>query len=116
MLNNISDEQWLQHFRELLTETRNEFLDEEEPTILDGNIQLTIEYVREAIKRTKLKKSPGPCGIYPELIKYGPSKLLEMFRSLFERCLNGDTIPKEWRESYTSPIHKKRFKKRSQEL
>lgn len=42
-----------------------------------------------------------------ELISYGPPTLLEMLRKLFERCLTGEKIPEEWRQSYITCIHKK---------
>lgn len=30
-----------------------------------------------------------------------------MLRKFFQRCLNADEPPEEWRTSYISPIHKK---------
>lgn len=44
----------------------------------EGRMDISIEQVKKAVKGMKLRKSPGTCGIHPELIKYGSPKLLEM--------------------------------------
>lgn len=92
-LNNIPETKWIEHFMELLVEPRNDFISNDHEIKVSGGIALGIEEVQEAIKDTKLRKSPGPGGINPELVRYGPPKLFEMLRKLFERCLNGEEVP-----------------------
>jgi hypothetical protein len=43
----------------------------------------------------------------PELIKQGTDILWGMLRKLYERCINGEYTPEEWRMHYITPIHKK---------
>ncbi|XP_030761089.1 uncharacterized protein LOC115886156 [Sitophilus oryzae] len=42
-----------------------------------------------------------------ELLKYGTDKLYKQLDSFFQKCLNGENIPKEWKTSYIITIHKK---------
>ena len=45
----------------------------------NGNVKhFKRSQVKEAIRTIKLKKFPGPGGIYPELIRYGTPKRIEM--------------------------------------
>lgn len=76
-------------------------------TAVTEHLALDLEKVKKAIQCTKMKKSPGQGGINPELVRYGPPKLTEMLQTLFERCLNGEEVPREWRTSYISLIFKK---------
>lgn len=55
-------------------------------------------------------KAPGTGGINPELISCKPLKLLEMFRKLFERCINREDVSEDWRTSYAAPSYKNNSK------
>lgn len=106
-ISNISNQEWVRYFKDLLEERRPKFRQEEKDYITGDEVELQIAQVEEAIKTTKLKKSSGPGGIYPELVRYGPPKLTAMLKNLYERCLNGEDIPTEWGTSHIIPIHKK---------
>ena len=42
-----------------------------------------------------------------ELLKSRTERLYELLRQTFERCLNGDEIPNDWKIGHISVIHKK---------
>ena len=46
-------------------------------------------------------------GAPAELLKSGTEKLYELLRRIFERCLNGDEIPNDWKTGHISAIYKK---------
>lgn len=63
--------------------------------------------VKEAIKKLKNGKSCGPEGVYAELLKNGTDKLVGALTRMFNECINGQRVPKEWKMAYISSIHKK---------
>lgn len=110
-LNNISIQTWEKYFKELLTENRKEYLDTGNNDIeheeINGSISLDIEIVKNSIKNLKKGSATGSGGIPSELVMYGTDKLHELLRNLFEKCLNGEAIPEDWKVGYISTIHKK---------
>ena len=69
------------YFKSLLEGKRlifMEFKQQRKPNVTLIHIQT--DQIKEAIASTKLRKSLGPGGIYPEFIRYGPEKFL--------RCIN----------------------------
>ena len=52
----------------------------------------------------------GVGGAPAELLKSGTEKLYELLRQIFERCLNGDEIPSDWKTEHISAIYKKEKK------
>ena len=64
--------------------------------------------VRRALKSSKNKKAAGPGDIPIELVKYGPTILLEETVKVMNKCMiDGDDIPEDWNIGYVSSIHKK---------
>lgn len=60
------------------------------------------------VKATHLGEGiSGPGDIYAELIKAGTNKLYEHLRKLFTNCINGAEVPREWKTSIMSTIHKR---------
>lgn len=106
----ISETEWRNYFSDLLKENRN-FGNNSVHNENSEYIQLEETELRRALQRAKNKKSPGPGGIPTELLKYGSDKLIRMLTKLYERCINGEDVPQEWRTCYISPIHKKGSKK-----
>ena len=107
----ISLNEWVDHYRTLLSENREKFritnmytetLQEQE------TIEITIEEIKSALSKSKNGKAAGPGNIPIELVKYGPDLLQENLANLFNKCLiDGDNIPEDWNIAYISSIHKK---------
>ena len=108
ILSPITISQLEDHFKELLTEGRPEFqqrsaeVSEEEP-----DLDVSLDEVVRAIRELKNGKAPGPGSIPSELIKCGTRKLFGCITELMKRCIKGEEVPKEWKESWISAIHKK---------
>jgi hypothetical protein len=68
-LNPIREKQWIRYYKELwATEENNEY---NVNCMTDENIDsITIEELNEALKTSKIRKSPGYDGINIELVKY----------------------------------------------
>ena len=72
-----------------------------------GKINLDIEIVKMAIKSLKSNTSCGFGGVPAELPKSETGKLYELLRQIFERCLNGNEIPNDWKIGHISAIYRK---------
>lgn len=106
----ISIGEWEQHYRALLQITG---------TISSGIKYMTAEKLMK-IMLTKLLwkkvwtslndmkngKAAGPGGISIELVKYGPSILLERMVRIMNKCMLED-IPQDWNLAYLNSIHKR---------
>lgn len=108
----VTLQKWDEYFGKLLTENREAYKKQEpEPRIeirtLASPIRVKSAEVKQICQNLKNRKSPGPGNIPPELLKYGTDKLYRQLTSLFQKCLNGENIPEEWRTSYITTIHKK---------
>lgn len=106
----ITSKEWEHYFKQLLTEDRMAFKTDEVPNnikFMGSPIRLTIEEIRKQCISLKNGKAPGPGDIYGELIKYGSNKLMDNLQKLFQKCLNKQTIPAEWKITYLTPIFKK---------
>lgn len=106
----IEPEKWKDHYKDLLTETRQKFIEErqeEEGQPRAQHIPITIEDIRKAIKTIKNKKAGGPGDIAPELIKCGTEKLFRIIHGMFGKAINGHNIPDEWKEAQLTSIFKK---------
>jgi len=111
--NPIPIDKWETYFKELLTENREQYRGEPETESEDGNetgrdkIELDINIVEMTIRSLKSNTSCGVGGVPAELLKAGTEKLYELLRQIFERCINGEGIPQDWKMGYISAIHKK---------
>jgi hypothetical protein len=101
--NPILTGKWETYFKELLTENIACYLGDQEVEVEDMNkirteeINLDLELVKITIKSLKFNTSCGVGGVLAELLKSGTEKLFEFLRRIFERCLNGDKIPNDWK-------------------
>lgn len=106
----ISLQQWKQYYQELMKEDRKEFINGY--SINMGDIEnvvedITVNEIGKALRTFKNGKSPGPGAVCMELIKHGPSVLLEILCQLYNRCMKGETLPEDFRKGYISNIYKK---------
>lgn len=110
----IEMEEWKEYYEKLLVEKRRNFMMKNRN--IDMNSEETVDKITQleiktALKKCKNKKAAGPGSIPIELIKNGPDILIELIEELFNKCLFGDQVPKEWNLSYISSIFKKGDKK-----
>lgn len=105
----ISIQEWSEYYRTLLTEDRDDFLEVQnrEEEIDQRPPLITPEEVKKALGNMKNRKSPGPGGIYVELIKAAPGVLIEVLAHLFSKCLQGCEPPDEWKRAVITSIFKK---------
>jgi len=111
--NPIPIDKWETYFKELLTENRERYMGEQETESEDVNetgrdkIELDINIVKMTIRSLKSNTSCGVGGVPAELLKAGTEKLYELLRQIFERCINGEGVPQDWKMGYISAIYKK---------
>ena len=89
-------ERWIEHFSELLnlrSDIDQNVLNEIQQVPINNSLDspITREEVDKALKNTKLRKSPGPDGILPEIIVFRGQTLrnylLEIFNNFWASCL-----------------------------
>jgi hypothetical protein len=100
------------YFKELLTENRGRYLSKQEAGVEENEVEmnkfnLDIKLVQMTIKSLKSNTSSGVGGVPAELLKSEIERLYELLRQIFERCLNGDEIPNDWRIGYILITYKK---------
>lgn len=106
----IQPEEWREHYKNLLQETRQEYLlnSTRRDIYIEGEeVQVSIDTVKNAVGSLKNGKACGPEGIYAEMLKNGTPKLLENLTYVINECLNGNPVPDQWKVAYISSIHKK---------
>ncbi|KAH1024992.1 hypothetical protein HUJ05_009809 [Dendroctonus ponderosae] len=104
----IQLDQWRKHYEKTLKEEREEYVMKLEPpyTVEGESIEIN-RSMRNALKHMKNNKVPGTEGIPAEFLKNGPIKLLSFPKELLAIYINGGRIPPDWKEAWTTPIHKK---------
>lgn len=114
-MNLINTKEWESHYKALLTENRPEFKQYNvncQETTVEEVEQITVEEIKETLKRTKNRKAAGPGDIPIELVKYGTDRLLEIIAEIYNKCLiEGHDIPEDWNLAHINSIHKKGDKK-----
>ena len=104
---NIKLEEWKQHFMTLL-EGKEEFEEEDAEPIQTYEGSVSIEEVKEIIKKMKKKKAAGEDGLKNEIWINGGEKLLSKVTSILDRIWKGEEqVPKRWKLAVVSPILKK---------
>jgi exonuclease III/ribonuclease HI/predicted transposase YbfD/YdcC len=68
--------------------------------------KITVSEIKEVLKRSGKKKSPGPDGIPLEAIKEAPNVILERLCKIYTYCIENGIIPNNWRYSTLTLIHK----------
>ena len=101
-------ERWKEHFRGLYRDlvgpdqnmTRSEAAGEDDPEIM-------MEEVRRGVKRLKMRKAPGVCGVMPEMLKAGGEVVVKWLVMLFNMIWRVGVAPSDWRKAQIIPIYKK---------
>jgi len=99
-------EEWKNYYKTLLTEERTEFLTTEEHEYTNDQqvTEITTQEVSRAVKGMKNRKAAGPGGQQIELIKSAPSGVYEILARIFNKCLQGEEIPQEWKKAHITSI------------
>ena len=86
-MNLINTKEWESHYKALLTENRPEFKQYNvncQETTFEEVEQITVEEIKETLKRTKNRKAAGPGDIPIELVKYGTDRFLEIIAEIYK--------------------------------
>jgi hypothetical protein len=111
--NEISIEQWYNHFWAVFNDSYENVTQEE--TIVDDeddseplfNGSISKEEVVAGINHLKSGKSTGPDNITSEMLKNANVPIIEFLVKLFNQLFQNGKFPTEWAKSIIIPIHKK---------
>lgn len=99
---------WKEYFEELLNEENSRERRKEEPERIRKKVdQFRKDEVRKALKRMKSGKAVGPDDIPVEVWKCLGEMSVDFLTRLFNRILDSNKMPDEWRKSVLVPIYKK---------
>jgi hypothetical protein len=116
--NNISTEQWFEHFTKLLdnndgfenTYNANTPVDDEDDDDFNNmwfNQKITKEEILFAICKLKLRKAPGPDGLSGEFFKNALDAIVPFFIRFFNVLFEKGIYPENWTQSIILPLYKK---------
>lgn len=110
---NISDNEWLEHFRGVLGSNKGDNLEVERgcENATDNYVDaldrpITSEEISNAIKHLKSNKSAGLDGILAEMLKCSSSRILPLLEQLFNAIFDTGQYPEVWTQAVIIPIHK----------
>ncbi|KAK3565745.1 hypothetical protein QTP86_015006 [Hemibagrus guttatus] len=98
---------WKEYFEELMNEENEREKRVEGVNSVEQKVdKIRKDEVRKALKRMKSGKAVGPDDIPVEVWKCLGEAAVEFLTSLFNRVLESERMPKEWRRSVLVPIFK----------
>ncbi|KAK3547746.1 hypothetical protein QTP86_028818, partial [Hemibagrus guttatus] len=98
---------WKEYFEELMNEENEREKRVEEVNSVEQKVdKIRKDEVRKALKRMKSGKAVGPDDIPVEVWKCLGEAAVEFLTSLFNRVLESERMPEEWRRSVLVPIFK----------
>ena len=59
------------------------------------------------MKRLRMRKAPGVCGVIPEMLKAGGEGVVKWFIMLFNMVWRLGVAPNDWKKAQIIPIYKK---------
>ena len=71
-----------------------------------SNLEISIEEIKDHIKKLKNNKATGEDMIMNEMIKASNNEILELYQAIFNKILNEEKYPNNWNTSLTQVIHK----------
>ena len=74
--------------------------------ITEGN-PISLEEIRNAIKKLRVRKAPGIDTICAETLKAGGTAMENMLFKIFNKIWKDEKTPQDWSKMLVSPIHKK---------
>ncbi|KAK3510598.1 hypothetical protein QTP70_011788 [Hemibagrus guttatus] len=98
---------WKEYFEELMNEENEREKRVEGVNSVEQKVdKIRKDEVRKALKRMKSRKAVGPDDIPVEVWKCLGEAAVEFLASLFNRVLESERMPEEWRRSVLVPIFK----------
>ncbi|KAK3523668.1 hypothetical protein QTP70_007843 [Hemibagrus guttatus] len=98
---------WKEYFEELMNEENERDKRVEGVNSVEQKVdKIRKDEVRKALKRIKIGKAVGPDDIPVEVWKCLGEAAVEFLASLFNRVLESEKMPEEWRRSVLVPIFK----------
>lgn len=98
---------WKEYFHELMNVENMREEREEVAVRVNGEIhRITEDEVRRALRRMKMGKAVGPDDIPVEAWRCLGDMAIRFLTKLFNRILEGERMPEEWRKSVLVPIFK----------
>ncbi|TRY54572.1 hypothetical protein DNTS_001573 [Danionella cerebrum] len=98
---------WKEYFEELMNEENERERREEDVNIVEQEVEkIKKDEVRKALGRMKSGKAVGPDDIPVEVWKCLGETAVEFLSRLFNRILESEKMPEEWRRSVLVPIFK----------
>ena len=101
---------WAEHFKEVLNRPEPA----ERPIIPDADSDRGIktdqpskQEIKDAVKRLKANKAPGPDGIPPEAFKADINTTVEALHKVFSNIWEKEDIPTEWKTGHLVKLPKK---------
>ena len=110
--NNISSEEWISHFKNLLFDSNEQLteLNTQMHNVNDGtdnlNSSITVKEIHEHISKLKMKKATGLDGIHNEMLKHGRFYLVPLLHKLFNNIFSSGIFPPQWNLGLIIPIYK----------
>ena len=68
--------------------------------------EIKVEEMKTAVSAMKRNKATGPDGIPAEVWKFGGEKVGLWLCTIFNKIINGDPMPNDWRKSSLVPVFK----------
>ena len=74
---------------------------------MDGELEIMQEEVKRDVKRLKMRKTAGICGIMAEMLRDGGEMVVEWLTGLFNMVRRVGRASGHWKNAVIVPIHKK---------
>ena len=74
--------------------------------LANGELEISVEDIRKAVKKLKGGKSPRVDGVISEMLKCGGECLLEWLRRVCDICVLEKKVPEDWMRAIIVPIYK----------
>ena len=98
-------QRWKRYFSELLNE-ENKFEREEQPKVEGPIMGVKSSGVKEALRKMKCGKAPGPSGVTTDLLKWAGESGVQELTKIFQSTEKEGKMPSECGNSYTIPVFK----------
>ncbi|MES9905329.1 MAG: reverse transcriptase domain-containing protein [Sedimenticola sp.] len=79
-----------------------------------NSIEINEETVKKLANKLKPEKSQGPDGINPKFIKETIDNISKPLTKIFQKSIEENSVPNDWRKANISAIHKKGSKKKAE--